>query len=142
MIRRQGRMNVTSHSSVLEALSARASRFGGPNRGGLGNARPVSAVDETGTLDVTLLDGVDNNETETLQQEIRELNSILVPDEVLQIHGFAPARKADGTIRLIYENINGLDTRMKGNEKLEKMRVLHDNLEVDIAAYCEHKINN
>ena len=134
-------MNVTSHLSVLEALSARASRFSGPKRGGLGTSRPVSLIDETGTLDVTLLDGIDNNETVTLQQELRELNSILVPDEVLQVHGFAPARKAEGTIRLIYENINGLDTRMKGNEKLEKMRALHDDLEVDIAAYCEHKIN-
>jgi hypothetical protein len=47
----------------------------------------------------------------------------------------------EGTVHLIYENINGLNTRMKDNEKLEKMRKLHDDLEVDKAAYCEHKIN-
>ena len=90
VIRRQARMNVTSHSSVLEAISARASRFDGPNRGGLGNACPMCLVDETGTLYVSLLD-VDK-QTGILQQETSELNSILVPDEVLQVHG-----RGDGT---------------------------------------------
>ena len=132
-------MNFTNHSSVLEALSARASRFRGPNRGGLGNACPMWSVDETGILDVSLLDV--GKETEILQQETSELNSIPVPDEVLQVHGFAPPRKAEGTVRFIYENINGLNTRMKDNKKLERMRELHDDLEADIAAYCEHKIN-
>jgi hypothetical protein len=138
-IRRWGRMNFTSHFSVLEALSARASRFGGLSRGRLGNAQHMWSVDETGTLDVSLLDV--GNDTDILQQETSELNSIPVPEEVLQVHGFAPPRKAEGTVCLIYENINGLNTRMKDNDKLERMQELHDALEVDIAAYCEHKIN-
>jgi hypothetical protein len=70
---------------------------------------------------------------ETLQQEIRELNAIPVPDEVLHVHGFAPPKKAKGMV--------GLNTRMKDNEKVERMRELHNELKTDIAAYCEHKIN-
>ncbi len=44
-------------------------------------------------------------------------------------------------VRLIYENLNGLNTCMKDNEKVERMRELHDKLETDIATYCVHKIN-
>jgi hypothetical protein len=138
-VRQQGRMNTTNHSSVLDALSAHASRFDRSRRGDMDNARPIWSIDETGTLDVSTLDIC--NENEILQQETRELNSIPVPNEVLHAHGFAPPKKAEGTVRLIYENLNGLNTRMKDNEKLERMRELHNKLEADIAAYCEHKIN-
>jgi hypothetical protein len=103
------------------------------------NARPIWSIDETGTLDVSTLDIC--NENKILQQETRELNSIPVPDEVLHVHGFAPPKKAKGMVRLIYENLNGLNTHMKDNEKLERMRELHDELKANIAAYCEHKIN-
>jgi hypothetical protein len=70
-----------------------------------------------------------------------EVNIIPVSDEVLHVHGFTPPAKAEGTVRLRYENLNGLSTRMAGNEKLERMREFHDELETDLAAYCEHKIN-
>jgi hypothetical protein len=40
-VRRQGRMNTTNHSSVLDALSARASRFDRSRRGDMDNARPI-----------------------------------------------------------------------------------------------------
>ncbi len=42
---------------------------------------------------------------------------------------------------MIYENLNGLNTRMKDSDKVERMRKLHNELETDIAAYCKHKIN-
>jgi hypothetical protein len=34
--------------------------------------------------------------------------NIKVPEEVLQVHSNASPKKAEGTIRLIYENINSL----------------------------------
>jgi hypothetical protein len=34
--------------------------------------------------------------------------NIKVPEEVLQVHGHASPKKVEGTIRLIYENINSL----------------------------------
>ena len=103
------------------------------------NARIICPIDETGTLGLSNSDLC--NENEILQQEMMEVNSIPVPDEVLHVHGFTPPTKAEGTVRLIYENLNGLNTRMAGNKKLERMRELHDELETDFAAYCEHKIN-
>jgi hypothetical protein len=44
-------------------------------------------------------------------------------------------------VRLIYENVNGLQNRLSGNEKVERAREIHDELEVNIAAYCEHQLN-
>jgi hypothetical protein len=140
-VRRRGRMNITNHSSVLDALSARASRFHRSRRDDTDNARLLWSINETGTLNVSTLDMCNKNET--LQQETRELNAIPVPDKVLHIHSFAPPKKAEGTVKLIYENLDGLNTCMKDNEKVERMRELHDKLETDVAAYCEceHKIN-
>jgi hypothetical protein len=46
-------------------------------------------------------------EREIEQLESREVNKLTVPEEVLQVQGFAPPRKAKGMVRLIYENING-----------------------------------
>jgi hypothetical protein len=80
-------------------------------------------------------------ENDILQHETRELNAIPVPDKVLRIHGFVPPTKAEGAVCVIYENLNGLNTHMKDNDKVERMRELHNELEIDIAAYCEHKIN-
>lgn len=78
---------------------------------------------------------------ETEQQEIQEIRNITVPDEVLHVHGYAPPKKADGTVRLIYENVNGFQNRLSGNEKVERAKEIHDELEVDIVAYCEHQLN-
>ena len=37
--------------------------------------------------------------------------------------------------------MNGISNRMSDNDKLEKAKELHDELEVDIAAYNEHRLN-
>ncbi len=70
-----------------------------------------------------------------------ETFNIPVPDEVLQVHGYAPPTKSEGTVHLIYENVNGISNKMCNNEKLERMREIHDKLEVDIAAYSKHQLN-
>jgi hypothetical protein len=48
---------------------------------------------------------------EAEQQEKEEVINTKVPEEVLQVHSHAPPKKVEGTIRLIYENINGLCNR-------------------------------
>jgi hypothetical protein len=78
---------------------------------------------------------------EAEQQEKEEVMNIKVQEEVLQVHGHVPPEKAEGTIRLIYENINGLCNLMIKNEKLDRTRAIHDDLEVDIVAYCKHQLN-
>jgi hypothetical protein len=60
---------------------------------------------------------------------------------VLQVHGYAPPTKAEGTVCLIYESTNGINNKMCNNEKLERMREIHNKLEVDIVAYSEHQLN-
>jgi hypothetical protein len=67
--------------------------------------------------------------------------NIPVPDEVLQVYGYAPPTKAEGTVRLIYKKVNGISNKMCKNKKLERMREIHDKLEVDIAAYSKHQLN-
>jgi hypothetical protein len=64
-----------------------------------------------------------------------------ISDEVLKVHGVAPASKGEGIIGMIYKNANGISNRLSDNEKVEKAKEIHDELEVNIAAYCEHWLN-
>jgi hypothetical protein len=57
------------------------------------------------------------------------------------VHGVSPGWKQDGICRLIYENVNGLDIHHMDHPKIIKARKLHNNLEVDIVAYNEHRLN-
>ena len=52
-----------------------------------------------------------------------------------------PATKGEGIIRLIYENANRFSNRLSDNEKIDKAKEIHDELNVDIAAYCKHRLN-
>ncbi len=60
---------------------------------------------------------------------------------MLKVHGVAPTSKGEGIIRLIYENANGFSNRLSNNEKVEKAKEIHEELNVDIAAYCKHQLN-
>ncbi len=62
-------------------------------------------------------------------------------DKVLQIHGTASPRKREGSTRLIYKNANGISNRLNKNKKVKKAKEIHNNLEVDIAAYNKHRLN-
>jgi hypothetical protein len=121
---------------VLKALLHRAI---------FGNGKAVKAsthawsIDDTGMLDTTGL--ASSSDIDVLEQEIRESNSITIPEEVLQVHGYAPPKKAEGTVCLVYESVNCLSNCLCGNEKGDKMKELHNELKVDMAAHCEHKLN-
>jgi hypothetical protein len=79
---------------------------------------------------------------EGLSAKLKEgLEASGVRDELLSVHGVARGTKAEGIVRLIYENLNGLNSRMSENEKLEKARELIHDLEADIVCYNEHRIN-
>ena len=64
-----------------------------------------------------------------------------VRDDLLEIHGVEPRKKPEGCTWLIYENPDGFNNRISGSEKLDKAKELIDELEADIVAYSEHKIN-
>jgi hypothetical protein len=101
----RGWMNGTRHETVLQVLTQHAQqyhcRFSGP---GHKNSGHTWAIDKTGMLETS---GLGMCEPEIEQLESREVNKLTVPEEVFQVHGFAPPRKAEGTVRLIYKNVNG-----------------------------------
>lgn len=127
-------MNCISHQFILAALERRSLRFRRSS-----NDYDVDArIDETGTVDF----GEKQRQEVTVRLARRECQDLQgVSDEVLKVHGVAPGKKPDGVTRLIYENVNGLKCSWTNNEKVEKARELHDELEIDIAAYNEHRLN-
>jgi hypothetical protein len=93
----EGRMNITSHDSVLAALEHRANQY--RNQGKLGDIgdRSVSAaaaIDETGTANVSyMLHKIEDVGQLALieQQELNRVRDLGVADEVLQVHRTPPA---------------------------------------------------
>jgi hypothetical protein len=129
------RMNTKSHERVLASLLHRVDRFCNICQNNQDESH-AWALDETGTIRTSTI-----KFSEVEEQEKEVDNNIDVPNEVLQVHGVSPPCKAEGMLQLIYENMNGLSNRMCNNKKLEKARALHNELKVDIAAYCEHQLN-
>ena len=138
-------MEPIRQKSILESLSNRANRFRN-----VGTSKDVDdhlvswALDETGTLDVTIFDKSKENVEELERTERMErirVSEAGIPDDVLKVHGSAPKSKGEGITRLIYENVNGLNNRLCDNEDVEKAKEIHDFLEVDIVAYNEHRLN-
>ena len=62
-------------------------------------------------------------------------------DNLLQVHGVSTGKKDEGITRVVYENGNGCSTKIQSNEKLEKAKEIIDELEAEIVAYSEHRIN-
>ncbi len=121
-------------------MEHRASRYRCKGKLSSANYNLVSwALDETGTVDSSLLfNGTEVNERVALVglQEKGRVEELGISDEVLKVHGVAPASKGEGIIRLIYENANRFSNRLSNNEKVEKAKEIHDELNVEIAAYC------
>ena len=66
---------------------------------------------------------------ETELEEVR-----WVDDYLLKVYGVAPGKKEDGIVRLMYENLNGLNSTLSGHDKLEKARQIIDDMEADVVA--------
>jgi hypothetical protein len=142
----EGWMNVTSHDCILQVLEYWANRFKCKGKlEGVDNWTLAWALDKTGTIDtLQILSVEETHEKNALieQQERDRVRESGLLEEVLWVHGVAPARKGVGTIHLIYKNMNRIFNRLSNNAKLEKAKEIHDELvEVDIAAYNEHWLN-
>jgi hypothetical protein len=100
-------MEIANHKSVLAVLENCANRL--TLRGklrGVDDNLVTWALDETGTIDTSIFcKNHENNKRLALveQQEGNKVMGLGVPEEVLQIHGVAPASKPEGVIRLIYK---------------------------------------
>jgi hypothetical protein len=138
-------MNVTSHTSILAALENRASQYSTKgSTHGVSNSLVSWALDETGMVNTSFLCNNDEN-TEQIalvdQQERSQVTELGVPEEVLRIHGAARAKKAEGVIRLIDENVNGISNKLSNNKNVEKAKEIINDMKVDIVAYNEHRLN-
>ena len=106
-------MEITSHESVLAVLEDHASRFSCCGKvQGVDDTLVSWALGKTGTVDTSpLCRNHDNSEQLALteQQERSKIMGAGIPEEVLRVHGIAPSGKSEGVVRLIYENVNGIN---------------------------------
>jgi hypothetical protein len=79
-------------------------------------------LNETGTIrmDNILCVGNDSCFNEVERNEVTEINKLNVPDKILTLHGSLPPTKPGGIVRLIYENVNGLNNKLANNKKVER----------------------
>ena len=133
---------MTLLQNVLTALEHRAFRYqNSKSYEELEDERLMDeAIDETGTVPCSIVGDDEEgrvNVEEQLKKEIRE-----VSDYLLEVHGVPPGRKGEGITRLIYENLNGLQsTPSNKNEKLEKARRVIDTLQANVVCYNKHRQN-
>lgn len=120
-------------------MEKRAQRFRNwnPTQDNLDEKLFNAALDETGTVSMeavtTTPSETDSIETTITTKETEGIENIGEGiHELLQVHGTEPKRKAEGVTRLIYENLNGINSIITGNEKLENSKQVIDDLEADI----------
>ena len=129
-----GSLPTTRHTQVVEAITQRKSRHTRHANFGGGET-----IDETGTVDVTAVLASEQQEREARLLERRECGG--VHKSLVETHGVRVGTKQEGVCRLMYENINGLLPHITGNPRLEKAKKLIDELQPDIVAYNEVRIN-
>jgi hypothetical protein len=137
-IKQRCRLNVMQHQSVLTVLKQRARRYQESQSyeelkdGQLFN----EAIDETGMVAAPLVE-VDGEQHRTAEQEVsKEIRG--VSEYLLEIHGLPPGQIGEGVTRVIYENLNGLQSTLSKNEKLDKARQVINDLQADVVCYNEN----
>jgi hypothetical protein len=97
------------------------------------------AINETGTVAAPPVED-DDKRCRTAEQEVsKEIRG--VSEYLLDVHGPPPGRKRDGVTRVMYENLNGLQSMLSKNEKLNKARQVINDLQADVVCYNEHRQN-
>ena len=112
-------MEIISHEFIVTALENWTNRFTHWERiWGVDDCLVSRALDKTGMMDTSLLcNDCENNKQLALieQQEKNRVMELGVSEEVLQVHGIAPASKLEGVIWLIYKNANGICNKVRNN---------------------------
>ncbi len=57
---------------------------------------------------------------------------------LLNVHGLPPGRKGEGVTRVIYENLNCLQSALSMNEKLDKAQQVINGPQADMVCFDEH----
>ena len=143
-------MALCKHSRVLSALERRALRYRRKGQLDADEALYNEAIDETGTVaTASFTDSDEELEGESSGATFITATATALEEEgirgishdLLNVHGVAPGAKPEGVSRFIYENIDGINTRISENEKLAKGKEVIDELEADVAAFTEPRIN-
>ncbi len=117
---RNGKMAGGNVETIMTAIDRRARRVMDAEtlRALQREALIEEAIDETGTVG-ELPSGVEERflREHFTRQELEEVRAI--DDDLMKVHGRAPQAKREGVVRLLYENINGLNNRMSGNTKMD-----------------------
>ena len=117
-------MNIARHQSVLSCLEKRALRYQKDHLTleQMDKVLYQEALDESGTISIASLTESDTDSV-TLREnavEWEEEGTVDIAEELLRVHGIALGKKLDGVTRIVYKNANSFNTRISGNEKMEK----------------------
>ncbi len=94
------------------------------------------AINETGTVAAPHVAG-NNEQHRTAEQEVSmDVRGVL--EYLLDVHGLPPGQKGEDVTRVIYENLNGLQSMLSKNEKLDKAWQIINDLQADVVCYNEH----
>jgi hypothetical protein len=140
-IQQWGQLNVTQHLLVLTTLEQRVRRYQeSQSNEELEDERLLDdAINETGTVAAPPVED-DGEQRRTAEQEVsKEIRRVL--EYLLDVHGLPPVQKRDGVTRVMYENLNGLQSMLSKNEKLNKARQVINDLQADVVCYNEHPQN-
>jgi hypothetical protein len=97
------------------------------------------AINEMGTVAAAPVEDA-GEQCQTAEQEVgKEIRGVL--EYLLDVHGLTPGQKGEGVTRAIYEILNGLQSVLSKNEKLDKAWQVINDLQVDVVCYNEHRQN-
>jgi hypothetical protein len=97
------------------------------------------AIDEMGTVAALSVEDASEQHRTAEQEVSKEIGGVL--EYPLNVHGLPPGWKGEGVTRVIYENLNGLQSTLSKNEKLDKARQVINDFQADVVCYNEHHQN-
>ncbi len=84
--------------------------------------------------------GKDGNVTSAANDEQEKVLEA-VEEGLLQVHGTAPNSKQQGIFRIMGKNCNGLNNKIGGDEKIDKILDEKEDLDIDCLMFCKHCLN-
>jgi hypothetical protein len=140
-VKQWGLLNVMQHQSVLTVLDQWARRYQeSQSYEEFEDERLLDeAINEMGTVAAPSVEDA-GEQRRTAEQEVsKEIRGVL--EYLLNVHGLPPGWKGEGVTRVIYENLNGLQSALSKNEKLDKARQVINDLQADVVWYNDYHQN-
>ena len=127
-----GSIKPTNHKTIMEQLRIRAEWF--RKQGRLRDKDLEEIIAEIKANDRTAEEDADKTEENRWVMEA-------VEEGLLQVHGTAPNTKQHGVFRILGENCNGFNNRIRCNNKIANALDIKEDLDIDCFLYCELRLN-